>query len=341
MSKKDLEPNDAVDVNRADWSDLCDQLPGVGEVLAKRIVAHREEHGPFRDLTELARVRGMGERRAQRLSKRVSLPPPRAEADDGYEGPSPFSSSLAPVGLFDLPPPRISFADELPPSLGASTPPGGPSELESERRRVVGASDVPPAEPPAPHASVDSSRPSVPEAQPRSRRARRGLWQSAAIAALALGAGVGGAWWGAKRAPVESVAQVATEVQTVKGDVDGLKEQVEALTSATARTEQRFDEQEALSLAFDARLARQEREAEELAKQTSAASDRARRAEEKGDAAAARIAKVEDDVTWHRMVTDSKIEALRQRVRQAADELEAVAPRRRSRVANADDPYPD
>ena len=50
-----------IDVNEADWPELC-LMPGIGEQLAKRIVADRVEHGPFRDLNDLRRVRGIGPR---------------------------------------------------------------------------------------------------------------------------------------------------------------------------------------------------------------------------------------------------------------------------------------
>src|SRR5262245_847916 len=48
-----------IDVNRADWPELT-LMPNIGEQLAKRIVADRQERGPFRDLSELRRVRGIG-----------------------------------------------------------------------------------------------------------------------------------------------------------------------------------------------------------------------------------------------------------------------------------------
>ena len=35
-------------------------MPGIGEALAHRIVDDRAENGPFRDLNELRRVRGIG-----------------------------------------------------------------------------------------------------------------------------------------------------------------------------------------------------------------------------------------------------------------------------------------
>src|SRR5215831_11661669 len=48
-----------IDVNQADWPELA-LMPHIGEQLAKRIVAERQERGGFRDLAELRRVRGIG-----------------------------------------------------------------------------------------------------------------------------------------------------------------------------------------------------------------------------------------------------------------------------------------
>ncbi len=48
-----------IDVNRADWPELT-LMPNIGEQLAKRIVADRQERGPYRELAELRRVRGIG-----------------------------------------------------------------------------------------------------------------------------------------------------------------------------------------------------------------------------------------------------------------------------------------
>ncbi len=49
-----------VDLNRAGIERLT-SLPGVGEVLASRIVAHRETHGPFSSMKDLLDVPGIGE----------------------------------------------------------------------------------------------------------------------------------------------------------------------------------------------------------------------------------------------------------------------------------------
>ena len=61
-----------LDINRADAREL-DALPGVGPVLAERIVQQRGRFGPFRDLDELLVVRGVGPRLLERLRPRLRL----------------------------------------------------------------------------------------------------------------------------------------------------------------------------------------------------------------------------------------------------------------------------
>ena len=55
-----------VDINSADWPELI-QLPGVGETLAKRIVASRNAQGPFADNDDLQRVPGIGPKTLERI----------------------------------------------------------------------------------------------------------------------------------------------------------------------------------------------------------------------------------------------------------------------------------
>ena len=49
----------SLDINSASWVEWA-QLDGIGEKLARRIVADRDERGPFRDPADVGRVRGIG-----------------------------------------------------------------------------------------------------------------------------------------------------------------------------------------------------------------------------------------------------------------------------------------
>jgi len=63
-----------VDVNRADAEELT-ALPGIGPALATRIVAYREEHGPFTSVDDLERVQGIGPQTVKGLAEEaVALP---------------------------------------------------------------------------------------------------------------------------------------------------------------------------------------------------------------------------------------------------------------------------
>jgi competence protein ComEA len=59
---REAPPPRPIDINRAGATDL-QALPGVGPVLARRIVTHRETHGPFRDPADLLQVPGVGAKR--------------------------------------------------------------------------------------------------------------------------------------------------------------------------------------------------------------------------------------------------------------------------------------
>ena len=61
-----------VNVNEADWPELS-VLPGIGPVLAQRIVASREKDGPFRSVDDLRRVRGIGPITLERLRPHVAV----------------------------------------------------------------------------------------------------------------------------------------------------------------------------------------------------------------------------------------------------------------------------
>ena len=55
-----------VDVNEADWPEII-QLPGLGEVLAQRVIADRQEKGPFHAIDDLTRVEGIGAKTLEKM----------------------------------------------------------------------------------------------------------------------------------------------------------------------------------------------------------------------------------------------------------------------------------
>lgn len=70
-----LEADDLrVNLNAAEIAEL-QLLPGVGPVLAERIVAHRSRHGTFDALGDLDAVYGVGEHTLQRLAASVVIGP--------------------------------------------------------------------------------------------------------------------------------------------------------------------------------------------------------------------------------------------------------------------------
>jgi len=65
-------PARPIDLNRA-GADEIHALPGIGPVLARRIVEYREAHGRFASAEELLAVRGIGPRLFQRIRPYVRV----------------------------------------------------------------------------------------------------------------------------------------------------------------------------------------------------------------------------------------------------------------------------
>jgi competence protein ComEA len=61
-----------VDLNHADAAELA-KLPGIGEQVAKRIIAYRNDNGPFEKTEELMNVRGIGEKTYLKLRPMLTL----------------------------------------------------------------------------------------------------------------------------------------------------------------------------------------------------------------------------------------------------------------------------
>jgi competence ComEA-like helix-hairpin-helix protein len=79
--RTDLPP---IDVNTADVDELIG-LPGVGRGAASRIVAFRQEHGPFRSVGDLELVDGFDMGRVARLAPRATVSDPGASGGEAEQ----------------------------------------------------------------------------------------------------------------------------------------------------------------------------------------------------------------------------------------------------------------
>jgi competence protein ComEA len=61
-----------IDINRAEpW--LLEALPGIGEVLAQRIIDYRSENGPFRIIEDLLKVSGIGQATFEQIKDYITV----------------------------------------------------------------------------------------------------------------------------------------------------------------------------------------------------------------------------------------------------------------------------
>jgi competence protein ComEA len=71
-----------VDINRATWVEWA-QFEGIGETLARRIVADRESRGPFGSIDDVQRVRGIGPKKFAQMRPYLAIEPAEATASRG------------------------------------------------------------------------------------------------------------------------------------------------------------------------------------------------------------------------------------------------------------------
>jgi competence protein ComEA len=69
----------ALDVNRATEDDF-ERLPGIGPVLARRIVEYRETRGTFQDVEQLRYIKGIGKKTFERIRDLIAVVPATARA---------------------------------------------------------------------------------------------------------------------------------------------------------------------------------------------------------------------------------------------------------------------
>ena len=82
-SKSDLGPKTpgrVIDPNLASKADL-ETLPGIGPVLAQRIIDYRRAHGPYKKIADLRKVSGIGRKKLEKMKPYLTIAAKRETAD--------------------------------------------------------------------------------------------------------------------------------------------------------------------------------------------------------------------------------------------------------------------
>lgn len=74
LSKGDTAQSGRINLNTASAEQL-EQLSGIGQALAKRIVEYRDQHGPFRSIEDLQEVRGIGAQLFSEIAAQLTVEP--------------------------------------------------------------------------------------------------------------------------------------------------------------------------------------------------------------------------------------------------------------------------
>ena len=248
-----------VDINEASADELRQALPGIGEVLASRIVAYREEHGPFESANDLSRVPGINDKRVSLMASRISVIPPNSGSY--RRSPSqPSVDSQAPSRRFSI------NSDAFPGSFAPSLDSLLPRRLDDGHRASISPSIGPVRSDiggailsAAPPARTPTTSPDAPVVErvvddvdaylqiPLSRPWR--IW--AVLAGLALVSALAGAIAGVrsqeggpKGALERTVSRVQNDVATVSGSVHQLESQATTFADSINALDARLTEQE-------------------------------------------------------------------------------------------------
>ena len=71
-SKAAATGGEKVSINQAGKAEL-EKLPGIGPVLAERIIEYRQSNGLFQDIADIQKVAGIGEAKFKQIASKLKL----------------------------------------------------------------------------------------------------------------------------------------------------------------------------------------------------------------------------------------------------------------------------
>jgi len=263
-----------VDFNQATAEEL-ETLPGIGPVLARRIVAYREEQGGFHSPEELTAVPGISRSAYERLADllivtppEMGLPPATEEAplEEKHEAAlaapeTPASQEMAPpeakeaaleeeelISPAEEAPEAALAAPETPASQEIAPPEAKEAVLELEEERISPAEEAAAEETTLPRVETAAPPPSlVPTREPSRRGSLSWFWSSLVggllgmFFTLLVFSGINGSLDLSNSHAVLDVQNrmdnLAAEMNSLEGKIDGLRQRLDTLEGLTARME--------------------------------------------------------------------------------------------------------
>ncbi len=68
-----ITPSGKVNINTASAEEMKEELDGIGEVIAQRIVSYRETNGPFADIQQIQNVSGIGDKKFAAIEDKITV----------------------------------------------------------------------------------------------------------------------------------------------------------------------------------------------------------------------------------------------------------------------------
>ncbi len=70
--KKEIISHGKIDINKATAEEI-DKLPGIGSIIAERIIEYREKNNGFKKIEELKNIRGLTSKKYEKIRKYIEV----------------------------------------------------------------------------------------------------------------------------------------------------------------------------------------------------------------------------------------------------------------------------